>query len=55
MKYLTNFQKHYQNIDTLLYKGIKNYFKTLDKNMDIKNFFISKIEKPLIESTLTFI
>ncbi len=44
-----------QNIDTLFYKGIKNYFKTLDKNMDIKNLYdeiISKIEKPLIESTL---
>ena len=50
-----DFDEDNQNIDTLLYKGIKNYFKTLDKNMDIKNLYdeiISKIEKPLIESTL---
>ena len=50
-----DFNEDNQNIDTLLYKGIKNYFKTLDKNMDIKNLYdeiISKIEKPLIELTL---
>ena len=50
-----DFDENNQNIDTLFYKGIKNYFKTLDKNMDIKNLYdeiISKIEKPLIESTL---
>ena len=50
-----DFDEDNQNIDTLFYKGIKNYFKTLDKNMDIKNLYdeiISKIEKPLIESTL---
>ena len=52
---INDFDEDNQNIDTLLYKGIKNYFKTLDKNMDIKNLYdeiISKIEKPLIESTL---
>ena len=55
VKDTNDFDEDNQNIDTLLYKGIKNYFKTLDKNMDIKNLYdeiISKIEKPLIESTL---
>ena len=43
------------NIDTFFKRRIKKYFENLDENLNAKNlndFFISKVEKPLIESTL---
>ena len=52
---INDIEQDNQDIDFLLNKYIKNYFKGLDKNLDITNLYneiISKIEKPLIESTL---
>jgi len=43
------------NIDLFLKKYIKKYFEGFDESLDANNlydYFISKIEKPLIESTL---
>ena len=43
------------NIDVFFKKHLKKYFENFDENLNINNlndFFISKIEKPLIESTL---
>ena len=44
-----------QNIDAFLKKYTNKYFKNFDESLDINNLydsFVSKIEKPLIESTL---
>ena len=43
------------NIDVFFKRHIKKYFENFDENLNannLNNFFISKIEKPLIESTL---
>ena len=43
------------NIDVYFKRHLKKYFENFDENLNINNlndFFISKIEKPLIESTL---
>ena len=43
------------NIDVYFKRHLKKYFENFDENLNVNNlndFFISKIEKPLIESTL---
>jgi two-component system nitrogen regulation response regulator GlnG len=44
-----------QHIDLFFKKYIKNYFESFDESLDVSDlydYFISKVEKPLIESTL---
>ena len=43
------------NIDVFFKRHIKKYFENFDENLianNLNDFFISKIEKPLIETTL---
>ena len=49
------FENEEFNIDMYFKKHIKKYFENFDENLNVNNlndFFISKIEKPLIELTL---
>ncbi len=47
--------KHEENLETYFKNYLKRYFKDFDENLSLNNLhdnFISKIEKPLIETTL---
>ena len=47
--------KYEENLETYFKNYLKRYFKDFDENLSLNNLhdnFISKIEKPLIETTL---